>query len=390
MKLYYEAEKEHRVENMFKFLTMKTAFLLSCLFLTIVLFVDNSSASQEPVVTVEAYGTDRADALLQAKREAISQGIGTMLTSETEVNNFVLKKDIVLSKITGGVKKITVLNEREAPDGTYYVKITAVLAGDSIKKDLMALHLLNYEMDYPSLLVLLQNDLNNQGTITLTDFLISRGFHVVDPNTISGRSGISEEQLSQLYNGSSTVIAQIGEKSGADYVLLGNLTTQNVSNDFLNKSGLLSCASTITVRIINCHSGTILASKSAHASAAHVSGERARLLATQKAAKHLLDDELFDQLITSFQDSVNNGFMIHVHIGNLKSYSQEKKIRKFLQKQDIVSLHSKGFFGNAVDLTVHIKGNTIDFCDKIDGRGPEGSSFSIMECRGDKVTIMLQ
>ena len=59
-------------------------------------------------------------------------------------------------------------------------------------------------------------------------------------------------------------------------------------------------------------------------------------------------------------------------------------------QQDVVSVHSRGFSGNSVDLTVHVKGNAIDFCDQLDGQKISGFRVSVMECRGDKVTAELQ
>ena len=369
---------------------MKKLFLLFWCSIFVVASLWQLCAAQEPVVTVEAWGKDRDDAMLQARREAIAQGIGVMLTSKTEVNNFILKKDVVLSRLTGAVKKVTVLEERKEAGGTYYLKVRAVLAEDSIKKDLMALHLLNYEMDYPRLLVLLKNDRSDQGTVVITDYLISKGFQVVEPYTVSGKLGIDARQLDELYTGSPTVIAAIGEKSGANYVVLAKLETQAVENDFLKTSGLCSCRSTITARIVTSNSGTVVASKTASGTAAHLSADSARMMSIQKAAVHLLDDALFDQLIESFQNAVNNGFMLQLHVANVESYSLEKKIRQLLAQQDVISLHSKGFSGKSVDLTVQVKGTALDFCDQINGQQISDRKIFVTECQGDKVSLELR
>ena len=63
-------------------------------------------------VQAEGFGMSKKDALLKAKRNAVEKGIGTVLISHTEVNNFELQKDIILSKTIGSVKQYDILQEQ--------------------------------------------------------------------------------------------------------------------------------------------------------------------------------------------------------------------------------------------------------------------------------------
>ena len=96
---------------------IKSLALNVFLFLLFIMIPAISFADQ--TVVVESYGENRNDALLHAKRDAVAQGIGSMLSSETEVENFILKKDLVITKTLGSVKRITILEEKKNFD---YVK----------------------------------------------------------------------------------------------------------------------------------------------------------------------------------------------------------------------------------------------------------------------------
>ncbi|MEN8258071.1 MAG: hypothetical protein ABFS09_09460 [Thermodesulfobacteriota bacterium] len=79
------------------------------------------------MVESEGCGVSRHDALLAAKREALQKVIGSLLISETEVENFALKRDLVLSRTIGAVRSYRLLSERQ--EGmTYFVKIRAAVS----------------------------------------------------------------------------------------------------------------------------------------------------------------------------------------------------------------------------------------------------------------------
>jgi len=84
----------------------------------------------DKTIVAEGYGSSSQDALLQAKRSAVEEGIGVVLSSETEVENFMLKKDTVITQSFGAVRSYNVLKE-EQKGSTWYLKISAVVSLDS-------------------------------------------------------------------------------------------------------------------------------------------------------------------------------------------------------------------------------------------------------------------
>lgn len=64
-------------------------------------------------VTVEAKGVglERADALQDALRNAVSQAVGATLSSQTMVENFMVVSDAISSNTTGYIQKYTIVKE---------------------------------------------------------------------------------------------------------------------------------------------------------------------------------------------------------------------------------------------------------------------------------------
>jgi len=102
-------------------LKLKIPALLSLLLIfSSVIYASNQEG--DIIILTEGYGSSKQDALLKAKREAIEIGIGTVLISQTEIRNFEVKKDIILSRTKGSVKKYDILREEKQPGDVFYLK----------------------------------------------------------------------------------------------------------------------------------------------------------------------------------------------------------------------------------------------------------------------------
>ena len=125
---------------------MKTNPLLF-IFLGWMLIAFSPALSAEEI-TVEAEGSARyytgeeaeakRNALREAQRNAVNQGAGMLLTSETEVRDFDLVSDRILSKSKGILKNYEILEE--GPQGTeYIVRIKATIDTEVLEGDLRTL-----------------------------------------------------------------------------------------------------------------------------------------------------------------------------------------------------------------------------------------------------------
>ncbi|MEJ2744553.1 MAG: hypothetical protein P8123_02535, partial [bacterium] len=73
----------------------------------------------------EALLLAKDEAINRAQRRAIEQGIGTIVDSETMVENFQLLEDKVLSQVKGYITGFKVIKDNKGEEGVYSVTIEA-------------------------------------------------------------------------------------------------------------------------------------------------------------------------------------------------------------------------------------------------------------------------
>jgi hypothetical protein len=101
------------------------------LFLTLILF-------QQVQVEVKGVGPDRTSAIQNGLREAVAQALGTIITSEAQVQNFQLIKDVIKAKAEGYVSSYEIIEETPFPD-RYEVKLRAIVTRSPLEIDTRSL-----------------------------------------------------------------------------------------------------------------------------------------------------------------------------------------------------------------------------------------------------------
>ncbi|MEN8143245.1 MAG: hypothetical protein ABFQ82_06570, partial [Thermodesulfobacteriota bacterium] len=212
-------------------------------------------------VTIEAEGVggSKAEALLAAKREAVSSGIGTILISETEVENFTLKKDVVLTRTIGAVRSYKVLDEKREGD-SFHARISAVVSLADIKEDLGALKILLESMDKPRMMVLIREESGNVADTAILDFLNQKEFDLVDAAAVAALMQKDEALIRKATEGDAVAAAQLGAANGAEFVIVGQVVKSTAANELLASSGMISGQANITARVINCSNARVIAS----------------------------------------------------------------------------------------------------------------------------------
>ncbi len=352
-----------------------------------------SAEMSEGDITVEAegYGLSKGDALLKAKRNAVEKGIGTVLISQTEVRNFELQRDIILTKTTGSVKKYDVLHEEKQQDDIFYLRIRAVVSLASIKADLLALKILLESMDKPRMMVVIREENGNYAENAILDYLTEKEFELVDAAVVAVLMQKDDQLIQRAAKGDPLAAAQIGASNGAEYVIVGRVTKSLVTSTFLSNSGMKSGQANITAKVVNCSSARIIASKSASGAAVHISEDVAKAKAAEKAAKKLMDRKLFEKIVSSFQDMINNGIPLDVIIKNVANFKMQKAAREVLgELSDVVSVNKRSFGGGQLDLSVLYKGNADSFSEAVDGKIVGGKKLSVTDVAGSRVVIQLE
>jgi hypothetical protein len=100
----------------------------------------------------------RKQALLNAQRNAVEQGVGLVLDSKTQSENFEIIRDKVLTSAQGFVSRFAVLEEGPTPDQqSYRVKIRADVSQELLEDRLSALRILHKAMGNKRVMVVYQS-----------------------------------------------------------------------------------------------------------------------------------------------------------------------------------------------------------------------------------------
>ncbi|MBI5810612.1 MAG: flagellar assembly protein T N-terminal domain-containing protein [Deltaproteobacteria bacterium] len=123
-----------------------------------------AAPSDGDVRIVDAIGTSfvsggnsviaRDAALDDALRKAVEQAVGTLVSSDTMVENYQVLKDSVYTRTQGYIKNYTVINEALSGD-LYQVTVRATVAVGNLKNDLDAVGVLHAKAGKPRVLFMI-------------------------------------------------------------------------------------------------------------------------------------------------------------------------------------------------------------------------------------------
>ena len=88
------------------------------------------------VIVAKETAVARDRALEDALRKAVEQAVGTMISSDTVVQNYQLLYDRIYSKSRGYIQNYQIVSEGKKGENLYSVKIRASVSSGDIKDDL--------------------------------------------------------------------------------------------------------------------------------------------------------------------------------------------------------------------------------------------------------------
>ena len=96
----------------------------------------------------------RDKALDDARRKAVEQAVGAVISSSTVTENFELLEDKIFSQAAGYVRSYVVVDESRDADGIYSVTIDCEVSAGKIDSDLAAIQNLLAQKQMPRVLVM--------------------------------------------------------------------------------------------------------------------------------------------------------------------------------------------------------------------------------------------
>jgi hypothetical protein len=316
----------------------------------------------------------RDKAIEDALRRAVEQVVGTIVESETAVENYQLLSDKIYSRSSGYVKNYNVLSEKREGN-MLRVEVSAEVSSGDLSSDLGAIGLLQRRMKYPRVVVMIVEDnilntntfwnmysvSNSQAEATVIARLKEKGFNVVDPNYM--RKTVSGKEAREAFEGDYGVAGRFGKKLGADLVIVGRASSTRSANNIAG-SDLLSVSTTINASAVKAGTGEIIAQGSAQGTAAHINEVAALQQALAKASDNL-SDQLIDGILEAWKKESSGLRTLAVIVQDINPQELDKLKAGLSKLRGVADVMVRNFSSGTADIDIQARTDAQDLGEAI-------------------------
>ena len=223
---------------------MKTIYILILILITINIY---SSDFEKTIIRGEAaiLNNDKLaakdKALDDAKRKAVEQISGVIVSSESLTKNFELLSDNIYTNSKGYIKSYKILEEGvdKQDKGIYFVKIEANVSKGKLQNDINALNILYKSIGSPKFLLMISeknlgektssgwwNSIKgNSGSVetAISNEFIKKGIKLVNKDVLK-RNLKKYSQFKNIDNITAKDVIAINNLHDGDYIIIGNVT----------------------------------------------------------------------------------------------------------------------------------------------------------------------
>lgn len=277
----------------------------------------------------------REEAIEAAQRDAVEQASGVMLSTESEMKNFELVSDEVLSRSQGFIRKYDVL--KEGRDGLFYrVTINAMVSRQAFVADVnQSLENLYQRVGRPRvMLVVDESDGNNGGEFSMAapalkvlekeirKILLAKGFTFIDARALTRGSLV--EKANKGTNTSRESLLDAARTTKAEIVMLGSgrIGSRRKLQQFH------AVEASVGLDVIRTDNGQIMASEVTVAKGLHINEDTAAINAFKKAAADLTP-KVMSQVTYQWIKERNQGRRIEMIVKGV-SYGDVIALRRAL------------------------------------------------------------
>jgi hypothetical protein len=371
-------------------------------------------AEEPAVVTVAAEGfaaivqgntaMARDQAINDALRRAVEQTVGTMISSDTVVENYVLLSDRIYSRSQGYVQSYQIVSEGPAGENLYRVQVQAGVATGTLKNDLAALGILIARKNMPRVMIMVaeQNvgyhhyyywwglktgeaDLSVTENI-LMEKLLEKGFNVVD-HTIPAKT----KELSNAYRIVSldnNAISRIGKLYNAEVVIYGKALAKLAGS--IMGTSMKSSQADISLRVVNTDNGQEIASATHNGSAVHVNEVTAGTEAIRKTTEEL-SETLITQIAARWSKDVNAGALVQLIVSGCESYKTLVAFKDVLQNRvrGVNGVYQRAFDAGTATLDVETTGSAQMLADALSVIDYKGFTIEVTKISQNSIRMTI-
>lgn len=366
---------------------------------------------QSQVIKVDGVGAivnnDKAiardNAIEDALRKAVEQAVGTLVSSETMVENFQLLSDSIYTKTEGYIQKYKIMSEAPA-ENIYKVNIEATVALGNLKNDLAAVGLLMARKHKPRIMIMIAEQNIGQQYLSfwwghqasetnlsitesvLIEKLREKDFNVVDHEAKARNIKIGKPY--QVANLDDNTAVSLGNQYDAEVVIVGKALAKYIGN--VMGTSMKSVQANMSARAIRTDNGAIIASANTHGAAVHIDEVTGGSEALKKASSDLAS-KLMDQIINTWGKEVGGTTMVQMTINGISSYQDFVKFKNVLQEQvrGVKGVYQRSINAGVAKIDIDIKGNAQSLSDELTTKNFQGFSINISSLSQNSLEVTI-
>ena len=330
---------------------------------------ETRTVSAEGVASIQQGAIDMArDAALEdAQKRAVEQAIGILIDSQTQVENYQLISDKILSQTKGYISRYNVTGETQE-GALLRVRITAEVSLGKLNDDLSAIGILLGQMHKPRTMIMIaeQNighewhawwwgnhgEQTDIGVVenTFMDVFTQKGFEFVDHATAA-----KEIRVTGAYKTQDLSVEQaktLGNQADAEVVIVGKALAK-LYGDI--GGGMKSVQADLSAKAVRTDTGQVIATATAHAAAVHITDTTAGIEALKKASNQAAE-QMMEKILSVYSREAGGTRPISITITGLNK-TQFVKFKDALRNQvrGIKDLHERSFNGTTARISVDSK-----------------------------------
>ncbi len=309
----------------------------------------------------------RDEALNDALRKAVEQGVGTYVTTELTVEQQRLVEDRIYTESRGYIQSYKVLHEGET-EGLYEVKISALVKMGKLAEDLQSIGLLIRKKQNPRVMVVIYSREMNSSWIGVAlegnrnaenqveSSLIEKGFQLVDAGQVQRKKQL--ETL--LLKGDPSKAGKIARDFGAEILVQGEVRRTFVDQRPIFGRATRFFSNEIRLKALETDTGKVLFSgyKTRPASGAEA------LLPLQEATSELAE-EMIAGILKQWRKDVFQAGTYQLNISKA-SFSNLSKFKQGLLKiRGLREIQTRSFQSGHALLEVKYQGPLEQLAEKI-------------------------
>ncbi len=298
----------------------------------------------------------RDKAIENAQRNAVEEKVGVMITSFSEVENFQVKMDQILSESKGFINTYTIISEGRDGD-TYKVTIEADVGTGRLKDRMEAIALIMARKSKPRLMLLFSEQTQKDAIAeaAMAKYLMSQGFKFVDAGALKKTKGF--ERLQSL-NADRKEISETARRYGAEVIILAKV---EVTTKSFKMGDIEVSANEVIVsgKVVNGDTGEIIATDS--------KTRKGDIKVTVEDAARDLAKEMKEQILERWSSELTNMATVKLVVFGLKSYRDLSRFKDLLTSEikGLKQMHQRSFAKGEVELDIEVKGNAQSLADDV-------------------------